>query len=419
MKKVRICVAALCAAMTMTSLAGCGGSNSQSQGPVTLEFMSMQSVGTTQLKAIQQVSKDFEAKNPNVKIKVLPGSSTNENDIKVRLAGHNPPDMWDTHGWSRDRYGNFLEPLQNRPWAKYMKAEGKSIFKNSKGQFFTLPVNIQVSGIMYNKTVLQKAGVDPKSIVTWSDFEKACDKIRDAGMTPIVNSAKDPGAPGDLSDYILPGLYTPAHLQGLKKGNFDMDTYITFAQMIKKWVAAKYFNVDYSSATADDTARYMASDQAAFHFRSNSRGQLVESFNPKVKLGMMPVPAKVGKPYFSVGEELAFGVSKTSKHKEQALKFIDFMAQPTEMSKLVKTSMNNSALSNVDSSLGQFQDTYDYWVKDKKTKLIPLFDRSYMIGIFQMLTKSTDGLISGQLTPQEAGEQVKTMYNTKRSEQKS
>lgn len=156
MKKVRICVAALCAAMTMTSLAGCGGSNSQSQGPVTLEFMSMQSVGTTQLKAIQQVSKDFEAKNPNVKIKVLPGSSTNENDIKVRLAGHNPPDMWDTHGWSRDRYGNFLEPLQNRPWAKYMKAEGKSIFKNSKGQFFTLPVNIQVSGIMYNKTVLQK-----------------------------------------------------------------------------------------------------------------------------------------------------------------------------------------------------------------------------------------------------------------------
>ncbi|MDF7665987.1 ABC transporter substrate-binding protein [Bifidobacterium sp. ESL0745] len=422
MKKVKIAAAAVAAALAMTSLSACGNNNQQSTGskssaPATIEFMTMQSQGTSQLAAIQAVAKDFEAKNPNIKIKILPGSNSNENDIKVRLAGHNPPDMWATHGWSRDRYSNFLEPMQNRPWAKNLRSVGDSIFKDSKGHFYTLPVDIQVSGIMYNKTVLQKAGVDPKGIATWDDFEKACDKIKAAGMTPIVNNAKDAGAPGDLADYILPGMYTQSQLKDLKAGKFDTDTYVKFASLVKKWVDAKYFNVDYSSATNDDTARALASDKAAFYFRSNSKGQLVESYNPNVKLGMMPVPAEVGKPYFSLGEDLAFGVSKTSKHKEQALKFVDFMAEPANMKKLVKTSMNNSALSNVDSALGQFQDTYDYWVTQKKTKTIPLFDRSYMTGIFQMLSKSTDGLLTGQLTPQAAADQVKSAYEAKRSQQ--
>lgn len=412
MKKFRIGAAVVSAALALTGLSACGG-GSNSSNSKTIEFMTMQSSGTPQLKALQTIAKDFEKANPGVNIKLLPGTDSNENDIKVRLAGHNPPDIWATHGWSRDRYGNFLEPLQNRSWAKNLKPLGDSIFKDGKGNLYALPVDIQVSGVMYNKTVLQKVGIDPKSITTWDEFDQACAKVKAAGLTPIVSNPKDPGADGDIADYLLPGMYTDAQLKDLKKGKFDTSVYEQYTSLVKKWADAKYFNVDYTSASADDDARAMASDQAAFFLRANGNAQLMESFNPNVKLGMFPVPAQVGKPYFSTGEDMAFGVSKTSKNKDEALKFIDFMAKPANMQKLVNVSMNDSALKGINSALGQFQDTYDYWVNNQKTRTVPFFDRAYLPnGMYNTLAKSTDGLITGQLTPQSAAEQVKTSFNS-------
>ncbi|WP_055426685.1 ABC transporter substrate-binding protein [Bifidobacterium aesculapii] len=410
MVKMKSVLAGLCCAAMLVPLAACGGSSS---GGTTIEFMTMQASGTPQLKALKDLTAKFEKENPDIKVKLDPGTNSNENDIKVRLAGNNAPDIWATHGWSRDRYGNFLEPLQDRSWAKKLKSIGDDVFKDSDGKFYALPVDVQVSGIMYNKTVLEKVGVDPTTLTTWDAFEQACDKIKDAGITPILLSPKDIGPDGDLADYILPGMYKDSDLKNLKSGKFDTKVYQKYTTMIKQWTDDGYFNVDYTSASLDDLARAMASDQAAFYFRANGNAQLMESFNPDVKLGMFPVPSEVGDPYFSVGEDMAFGVSKKSKNKDAALKYIDFLAEPENMKELVKTAMNDSALEGVDSALGQFQDTYDYWVNEKKTQTVPFFDRVYLPnGMYTTLSKSTDGLITGQLTPQAAADQVKTSFDS-------
>ncbi|MCT6836792.1 MAG: ABC transporter substrate-binding protein [Bifidobacteriales bacterium] len=414
MRKGKMVIAGLCCALALTPLGACGGSSSGSSGTKTIEFMTMQSTGTPQLKVITKLARAFEAKNPGIKIKVDPGTNNNENDIKVRLAGHNPPDIWATHGWSRDRYGNFLEPMQNRPWAKRLKPLGNAVYKTSDGKFYALPADIQVSGILYNETVLKNAGIDPKSITTWDAFKKACDTLKAAGQTPIITSPKDPGPNGSIADYILPGMYTESELKSLKKGQFNTKVYEKYATMVSDWRDSGYFNVDYTSATLDDIARLMAADKAGFFFRSNTNAQLIESYNPKVKLGMMPVPSSTGKPYFSTGEDmLTFGVSKTSKNKDAAIKFIDFMAEPANLQQLVNVSMNNSALTGVKSALGQFQETYDYWMNDQKTKTVPLFDRTYLPGgMYNTLAKSTDGLITGQLNPQSAADQAKTSFDS-------
>lgn len=307
--------------------------------------------------------------------------------------------------------------MQNRPWAKRLKPLGNDVYKTSDGKFYALPADIQVSGILYNETVLKNAGIDPKSITTWDAFKKACDTLKAAGQTPIITSPKDPGPNGSIADYTLPGMYTDSELKSLKKGDFNTKVYEKYATMVSDWRDLGYFNVDYTSATLDDIARLMAADKAGFFFRSNTNAQLIQSYNPKVKLGMMPVPSATGKPYFSTGEDmLTFGVSKTSKNKEAALKFIDFMAEPSNLQQLVNVSMNNSALTGVKSALGQFQETYDYWMNDQKTRTVPLFDRAYLPGgMYNTLSKSTDGLITGQLNPQSAADQAKTSFDSLRA----
>lgn len=412
MKKVKTMAIGICCALAMTSVGACGSSSGG--GTKTIEFMTMQASGTQQFKAIEKIAKKFEAKNKDITIKLDPGTSNNENDIKVRLAGHNPPDIWNTHGWSRDRYSKFLEPLQNRSWAKRMKPLGDDVFKTSDGKFYALPADIQVSGIMYNETALEKAGVDPKGITSWDEFDQACQKLKDAGITPIISSGKDTGLSANLTDYMLPGMYKDSDLKDLKNGKFDTKVYQQLAEKVASWTNNGFFNEDYVSATQDDISRLMASDKAAFFFYSNQNSELIRNYNHDVKLGMMPVPSLVGKPYFSTGEDtLTFGVSKTSKNKDAALKFIDFMAEPENMQGLVDVSLNDSALTGVNSALGQFQPTYDYWVKEQKTPRVPFFDRKYLPnGMFNTLGKSTDGIITKQLTPQAASDQVKSSFNS-------
>lgn len=160
MKSIIKGIAAVAAcAMTVTGLAACGSSSAS--GEKKLDFITGMATGSVHLKTLQSITDAFEKENPGVKINLIPSSQDFTQDIKVRLAARNAPDLWNTHGWSRDRYADFLEPLQNRSWAGKMKDLTKEAFMEDDGTFYALPLDIQVTGVLYNKDVLDKVGVDP------------------------------------------------------------------------------------------------------------------------------------------------------------------------------------------------------------------------------------------------------------------
>lgn len=111
-----------------------------------LDFITGMATGSVHLKTLQSITDAFEKENPGVKINLIPSSQDFTQDIKVRLAARNAPDLWNTHGWSRDRYADFLEPLQNRSWAGKMKDLTKEAFMEDDGTFYALPLDIQVTG---------------------------------------------------------------------------------------------------------------------------------------------------------------------------------------------------------------------------------------------------------------------------------
>lgn len=194
MKSIIKGIAAVAAcAMTVTGLAACGSSSAS--GEKKLDFITGMATGSVHLKTLQSITDAFEKENPGVKINLIPSSQDFTQDIKVRLAARNAPDLWNTHGWSRDRYADFLEPLQNRSWAGKMKDLTKEAFMEDDGTFYALPLDIQVTGVLYNKDVLDKVGVDPNSLNTWDEFNDACAKVKEAGLTCVVAGGKDPPSP--------------------------------------------------------------------------------------------------------------------------------------------------------------------------------------------------------------------------------
>lgn len=410
-KMKKTMAAALGCILAVSGLTACG--SSQSDGTETLEYMGAPATGTPQRKAVEQLVAKFEEANPNIKIKLVTGTSSYESDIKVRLSGNNAPDIFNTHGWSRDRYANFLEPLQDRSWAKNVSSAIDSSIKTDEGEFYTLPMQMAFTGITYNAKVLEKAGVDPSDITSWDDFSDACVKVTATGAACIGASGKENWTVGQIVDSSAYGMFSDSELENMKNGKFESSSYQKLASMIKEWAEAGYFNLDYAAATSDDISKMLANDTLAFTFQGVSVASSITNYNPDVELGFIPYPSENGDSYIVSGEDYALGVSKTSEHKDAALKFIDFMAQ-TENYQVYTDAMSTiPAIEGVEANLGVMSDSYDTWITEKNTKTVPVFDRVYLPnGIWSTMCTTTDGLVTGQMDPNAATEQMKTQFES-------
>ena len=403
-------IGVLCGVALTVPLAGCGAGGASSDA---IEVWTSMDTGSAQLKTLQSLTDKFMQENPGTKINLVPRATTYEEDIKVRLAANNAPDIFATHGWSRDRYAKFLEDLSGHEWADKLVDAASDSMQEENGSLYALPFGINVSAALYNKTVLDKAGVDPTQIATWDDFMNACEKVKAIGATCVGLPGKDNWQSGGLADMSAVGFYDDAKREELKNGTFNVDDYVPVMQNLKRLADSGYINVDYVSASPDDLYRLMAQDQMAFSFQGVNFLASLVSYNENPNVGLMPYPSPEGEPYFTGGELTAFGVSKSSKHKEAALKYIDFLAETDNMKEMVKVVAQPSPFTDVPSNLGNVTESYDYWTKERGIQTEAIFDRAYLPdGIWNTIITTADGVITGQLTPQAASEQMKTKYDS-------
>jgi raffinose/stachyose/melibiose transport system substrate-binding protein len=383
------------------ALAACSGSGGSSSDPVTLEFQTGQAVDSPLLASLKTVTAAFEKQNPGIHIDLKTGGDSFEQDMKVRLAAHNPPDMWSTHGWSLARYSPFLEPLNTQPWAKNFNAVLAPAMKNKQGQFFALPITTAASGLIINETVLQKAGVDESTLSTWSGLTAAADKVKASGVVPFQLAGSKDGSAGNVIDWLAPGAFTDAQLAGFQKGQFQDAAYQKLLDVVAQMKSSGWTNVDYTSATYDDMAKALAQDKTAFALSGNQLINAAWQYAPDAKLTYIPVPAIDGDPAYLIGgEDAAIGISKTGKHVDDAEKYLAFVAQPENITALSKSVGSPPGLSNATADLGKLTQPYEDYVKSGKVDLKPFFDRVYLPnGMWATVVSTADGIVAGQSDP--------------------
>ncbi|GAB6859744.1 ABC transporter substrate-binding protein [uncultured Microbacterium sp.] len=402
----RIVSIAAVAAAGALMLAGCSSSGGGSDS-ATLQVQTNMAAGSPQLAALTKMADSFEKANPGVKLNLIPSTNTYEQDLKVMLAAHNAPDIWQTHGWSRDRYSQFLAPLQGESWNKDVNKILDPSMRDSSGNIYALPMVADVTGLLYNADVLKKVGVDPATLTSWDAFDAAAAKIKAAGVTPIAVSGKDNGPAGNLIDWMAPGFYSQDQLASLKKGTFQSDAYKPILDQVQKWAKAGYINPDYSSATSADVSKALGAGQAAFVFSQNTSAQNAFTTSPDANIGFFPIPTQSGTPYLIGGEGIAYGASKTGKNLADAKKFLDFLAQPANQETFAVAAGGVPGLTTAKVDLGKLQPSYDQWVVKAKSPLVPYFDRVYLPnGLWNTLVTTTDSVITGQSTPAAGTDQV-------------
>lgn len=378
----RLVATGLIAAMSM-SLVACGGNEgkeekAEKKGGDTITFAT--NVVGEKAEALEAACKAFEEETGYKVDFQAPGSSYEEL-MKTKMSAKELPDVFTTHGWSVARYSEYLMPINDREWAANIDEQIKPVITNKDGDMFVLPVDKDVAGIVCNMTVLEEAGVNPDEIKTWEDFGAACEKIKAAGKTPVHMGGKDNWTIGQFFDWAAPSFCVTNEKDNqkdaLKEGKFDTAAWEKVAGLMDEWVKAGYFNEDALTADYNSDMKALAEGTAAFGLYGNSAVVDTLKVNPDAKIGMMPIPSASAddEPSLIAGEDIAVGVWKDSKVKDQAAELLDYLAKPEVMKKIAEAAGNKAGLAGVETEIGAIGEYYD---KYADVETFPYFDREYL-----------------------------------------
>lgn len=153
-------------------------------------------VNPAQVKIWEEVARDFEAKNPGVKVEM----SFLENEAykakaPTLLQSKDRPHIiysWAGGVLKSQVEAGVLEDITTLvgDYKDRLSAAAVSAF-TVDGKLYGLPHTVSQVGFMYNKELFAKAGVDGAKVASWDDLLEAVKKLKAAGVTPIAVGGAD------------------------------------------------------------------------------------------------------------------------------------------------------------------------------------------------------------------------------------
>ncbi len=406
MKKALIAAAAV-ALVAVVYFAFAGGKSDKTELSL---FLSMQATEPATL-TFEELAAEYMKQNPGISVEVIVGGGDSEAMLKTKMAANDLPDMWTTHGWSLMRYSEYLEPMNNQPWAKDVGSMIRPAITGKDGKFYVLPMDVEVTGIPCNMTVLEKSGVDPDDIRTFDDLFAACEKIKQAGFIPMVLGGKDIWPVGQ---YLLWAAFSEmvadennSEIDNLVAGRFPEEKWVEVVEWMSRAKELGYFNVDVVTSSYNDSVQTYAQDKAAFIVTANYAVGEALTYNPNGSFGFIPIPAadENGEVLLMTGERAAVGVWKDSPRKAEALKFIAYLAQPENIARMATAGSNPTGLTTATSDTGMLKPFYE---KYASVRTYPIFDRAYLpSGMWDTMCTTGSAVLSGSMTPEQAAEKAK------------
>ena len=205
-------------------------------------------------------------------------------------------------------------------------------FKTDDGKVFGAPTSAQYTGMLYNKAIFRENNITIP--VTWDEFIQVCEKLKSAGVTPLMFQGKDAWHIHYLFDLMnKPFLGGHDFISELKEGSYDF-TNPKFVEALDRFKSLEpYFPTNFSGLGYTDAQNMMATGQIAMWPGCGSWEVFtLEDINPDLELGVFATPvASKGDPAFVTvftDQALCIASNASEKEKEAALKFLKWMTTP-------------------------------------------------------------------------------------------
>lgn len=308
-------------------------------GPVTIHILTMDQAGLKPAE-IDQIARDFEAKNPDIKVNMeYLGYDFIHDKITTGMAAKPPaydaamidviwPDEFIKAGYLLDVTDRVTQEMKDG----IFPASWNGVTRN--GKIYGMPWLMDVKYFMYNKDILQKAGISepPK---TWEELVEQAKTIKDKGLVefPIIWSWNQ--KEGVVCDYAVllygnGGSFVDAN----GKPAFNDEKGVQALEWMKQTIDDGLSNP--SSVSSDENAvrdNFIAG-QSAFAVNwlfqySDSNDASKSKIVGQAAFAPMPVfkaGADAGVKGSSVDGSSSFAIMATTPYPDQTWKFLTYLA---------------------------------------------------------------------------------------------
>ncbi|MED4225929.1 ABC transporter substrate-binding protein [Neobacillus cucumis] len=371
----------------------------------------------------EKVIKLFEKNNPNIKIEY---EYSNWDDYWKRLAplaaANQLPDIVQMDMLYLKSYSDndLLENLT--PYIKDKIIDTKSIDNKilSGGmignQLFGFPLGINAPVVIMDKNLVSKAGVPiPKENWTWRDFENVVSEIHKGGNIYGFNGMESTEV--FFSYYLHTKGKNIYNTEGTSLGYNNDQLFIDYFDMQLRLLsqgALPSVNVMEQINSIEDEP--LVNHQAAMTFNHSNQ---YYSYTQAAKrpLEILPPPGPGQDIGLMVKPSQLFSITKGSKHKKEAARFINFFINNIEANKMMKgergVSVSSKVASEVKKELPEDQrKIFDYVMKIERSN--NHIETAYPLGateVVKTLQDISNQILFKKITPAEGAEKFRTQAN--------
>lgn len=315
-------------------------------------------------KAMETLIADFQKANPDIKVK---WNNFDHEGYKAAIRNFLTADAPDVAAWYA---GNRMEPFVKAGlfadvtdvWtANGLDDQLKSASTSMTidGKKWGVPYTYYQWGIYYRKDIFAQQGITPPK--TWAELLAACEKLKAAGITPFTIGTKALWPTGGWFDYLDLRVNGYEFHMDLTSGKVPY-TDPRVKAVFDKWaelVKPGYFVANHAAIDWQDAVPLMVQGKAAMYLMGNFAVATMKDGGLKEdQIGFLQFPEIT--PNLPVSEEAptdTFHIPAKAKNKEDAKKFLAYVASPEVQAKMNATlgqlPVNNKAEKPNDTFLAQ------------------------------------------------------------------
>lgn len=210
---------------------------------------------------------------------------------------------------------------------------------NKGGKQIGIPVTAEAFGLLYNKSVLDAAGVDPAAITTRSELEAAFKAVEASGKKAIHFSGLWWSLGAHLSNKFFTNTAKDhegrlATLDAMADGTLDLANDPVFNNWADTFELMRKYDINKGKSIADsdydDAVLNLGKGDVGFWFMGNWAEPNLLQTDPESDFGIMPLPisdnaADYGNDSISVGVPFYFTVDAEQSTEEERAGAVDFL----------------------------------------------------------------------------------------------
>ncbi|QGH36740.1 extracellular solute-binding protein [Gracilibacillus salitolerans] len=334
---------------TSLLLAGCGSNGDSGDGEVTLELFSNKSES---IDTYNGLIEEFEKHNPNITIE-LEAPPEAETVIKTRLTKDDLPDIMSLGG--NATYGELARAgvfhdfsdseIIGEVQSSYVDMLGQLVGSEEEGTY-GIPYATNANTVIFNKQKAEELGIEiPK---TWDEFIAALETAKDAGETPIYFTLQEAWTAMPIWNGVAGNLVSDDFAERKNAGETTLtEEYDVVADRMLELLDyghADNFGIGYSDGNSA-----FANGEGVFYIQGNWAIPEIAKANPDIELGTFALPSnnEAEENDLVSGVDVVLTVNEDTDHKEEALKFIEFMASQETAQQYIEEQKAFSAIQEV------------------------------------------------------------------------